>query len=275
MRKGRRSMERLFCCELRLAAVLWLSTLAWAQGPALTTIQDTIYRADGTPAAGTVLISWPSFTTAEGDPVAAGTQSVAIGTGGAFTTQLVPNVGATPAGTYYTVVFQLDDGTVRTEYWAVPTTSPATLAQVRMMPGAGPTNLVATQQYVNAAVANRALDASVVHLAGGETISGTKQFAVPPALPAPVGPGDAANKGYVDTAVQNVGAGNFVAKAGDTMTGPLTLPGEPGRMKLAEDRLTALEKNDIRRSVYDRIVNATIAFAISAAIAMHERLGIR
>jgi len=268
-------MERLFCCELRLAAVLWLSTLAWAQGPALTTIQDTIYRADGTPAAGTVLISWPSFTTAEGDPVAAGTQSVAIGTGGAFTTQLVPNVGATPAGTYYTVVFQLDDGTVRTEYWAVPTTSPATLAQVRMMPGAGPTNLVATQQYVNAAVANRALDASVVHLAGGETISGTKQFAVPPALPAPVGPGDAANKGYVDTAVQNVGAGNFVAKAGDTMTGPLTLPGEPGRMKLAEDRLTALEKNDIRRSVYDRIVNATIAFAISAAIAMHERLGIR
>jgi hypothetical protein len=50
---------------------------------------------------------------------------------------------------------------------------------------------------------------------------------------------------------------------------------QPGRMKLAEDRLTALEKNDIRRSVYDRILNATIAFAISAAIAMHERLGIR
>jgi hypothetical protein len=51
--------------------------------------------------------------------------------------------------------------------------------------------------------------------------------------------------------------------------------GQPGRMKLAEDRLTALEKNDIRRSVYDRIVNATIAFAISAAIAMHDRLWAR
>jgi len=50
---------------------------------------------------------------------------------------------------------------------------------------------------------------------------------------------------------------------------------QPGRMKLAEDRITALEKNDIRRSVYDRIVNATIAFAIGAAIAMHDRLGIR
>ena len=34
-----------------------------AQGPALTTISDTVYRADGTAASGTVLISWPSFQT--------------------------------------------------------------------------------------------------------------------------------------------------------------------------------------------------------------------
>jgi hypothetical protein len=51
--------------------------------------------------------------------------------------------------------------------------------------------------------------------------------------------------------------------------------GQPGRMKLAEDRLTALERNDIRRSVYDRIVNAAIAFAISALIAFHDHFGIR
>jgi Lower baseplate protein N-terminal domain len=79
---------------------------------------------------------------------------------------------------------------------------------------------------VNTAVATRALDATVVHLAGTETITGTKQFAVPPALPAPAGVNDAANKGYVDAAVANVGAGSFVSKAGDTMTGPLTLPAE-------------------------------------------------
>jgi hypothetical protein len=48
--------------------------------------------------------------------------------------------------------------------------------------------------------------------------------------------------------------------------------GQPGRVKLAEDRIMALEKNDIRRSVYDRIVNAAIAFAISAVIAMHDHL---
>jgi hypothetical protein len=51
--------------------------------------------------------------------------------------------------------------------------------------------------------------------------------------------------------------------------------GQPGRMKLAEDRIKQLEKNDIRRSVYDRLVNAAITMAISAAIAMHERWGIR
>ena len=50
---------------------------------------------------------------------------------------------------------------------------------------------------------------------------------------------------------------------------------QPGRMKLAEDRIMILEKNDIRRSVYDRIVNAAIATAVSAAIAMHDHLGLR
>jgi hypothetical protein len=48
---------------------------------------------------------------------------------------------------------------------------------------------------------------------------------------------------------------------------------QPGRMKLAEDRLVLLEKSEIRRSVYDRIVNAAITVAISAAIAMHDRWG--
>ncbi|HVO79963.1 MAG TPA: hypothetical protein VMT28_04495 [Terriglobales bacterium] len=46
-------------------------------------------------------------------------------------------------------------------------------------------------------------------------------------------------------------------------------------MKLAEDRLTVLERNDIRRSVYDRLVNAAIAVAVSAAIALHDHLGLK
>ena len=207
-----------------------------AQGPAVTTISGPVYRADGTAASGMALISWPSFQTAAGDTVTAGNQSVTIGAGGAFTAQLVPNAGASPAGTLYVVVFQLDDGTVRTEYWSVPTTSPATIAGVRTTPGTGLGNSVVTQQYVDAAVANRALDSSVVHLAGSETITGTKQFSIPPSLPQPTGSTDAANKGYVDAAVSNVGSGSYVSKAGDTMTGPLTLPGDPASPQQAADR---------------------------------------
>jgi len=46
--------------------------------------------------------------------------------------------------------------------------------------------------------------------------------------------------------------------------------GQPGRMKLAEDRLMVLERNDIKRTVYDRIVTAAIAFAVSALITLHD-----
>jgi hypothetical protein len=44
--------------------------------------------------------------------------------------------------------------------------------------------------------------------------------------------------------------------------------GQPGRMKLAEDRILALERNDVRRTVIERLVNAGIAVFISAAIAL-------
>jgi hypothetical protein len=46
---------------------------------------------------------------------------------------------------------------------------------------------------------------------------------------------------------------------------------QPGRMKLAEDKIAALQSNDVRRSVYDRLLNAGIAIAISVAIAMRDR----
>src|ERR1700674_4010146 len=190
---------------IALMTALMLSITLQAQGPALTTVSGTVYRADGTAASGTVLISWPSFQTAEGDAVAAGKLSVTIRPLGAFTAQLVPNVGASPAGTYYVVVFQLDDGTVRTEYWAVPATSPTTIAAVLTTPGAGLGNFAATQQYV-------------------------------------------------DAAVSNVGSGSFVSKAGDTMTGPLTLPADPTAPNQATDRHYV----DSGLSVKADLVNGTV-----------------
>lgn len=46
---------------------------------------------------------------------------------------------------------------------------------------------------------------------------------------------------------------------------------QPGRMKLAEDRISLLEKSDIRRGVYDRLINAAVATGISTLIALHSR----
>jgi len=175
-------------------------TASWAQTPSTTTISDVVYRADGTLAGGTLLISWPTFSTAAGQAVAAGRKSVTLAEGGVLSVDLVPNTGATPPGTFYTVVYQLDDGTVKTEYWIVTATSPTTIAAVRTVLGSG------------------------------------------------------------NSAVTTSGVGSFVSKAGDSMSGPLQLPGE---------------KSEIRRGVYDRIVNAAITAAISAAIALHDRWGFK
>jgi hypothetical protein len=45
--------------------------------------------------------------------------------------------------------------------------------------------------------------------------------------------------------------------------------GQPGRMTQAEHRILALERNDVRRTVIERLVNAGIAVAISAVMALH------
>jgi hypothetical protein len=196
-------------------------------GPPLTTVADTVYMADGSPAQGVLIISWPAFETAGGTAVAPGNVQVTLGPEGALSVALAPNAGAVPAGVYYSVVYQLQPSEVRTEYWVVPATSPATLAQVRTTPGSGSAGQPVSMQYVNTALAAKANDNAVVHLADSETITGTKSFTVPPNVPTPIGTTDVANKSYVDNSVAAVGAGNYLPVAGGTMTGPLTLSASP------------------------------------------------
>jgi hypothetical protein len=203
------------------------AALAPQSGPTLTSVVDTVYMADGNPAQGVLVITWPAFVAADGTAVAPGSLDVTLGTNGALNVALSANVGATPAGVYYTVVYQLQPSEVRTEYWVVPVSSPATLAQVRTTPGAGTAAQPVSAQYVNSALAGKANDNAVVHLAGTETVTGTKTFAVSPNVPAPVNTGDVANKAYVDSSVATVGSGNYVPSAGGAMTGPLTLSGNP------------------------------------------------
>ena len=229
---GRRPMGRLFYWALigviaafgfRLSA---LGAVPQNEVPT-TTVADTVYLADGTKAAGTLIITWPGFVTVDRSAVAGGSTSVTLGTNGALDVALVPNAGATPAGVYYTVVYQLGAGQVRTEYWVVPTNSPVNLATVRTTPGAGMAAQPASMQYVNSALATKANDNTVVHLGGSETISGLKTFASAPNVPTPTSAGQVANKNYVDSSLATVGAGNYLSTAGGTMTGPITLAGLP------------------------------------------------
>ncbi len=144
--------ERLFCCLISL--LLAVGVARQVQAVTTTTVQDVVYRADGQPARGTLVISWPAFTTAANLAVAAGSMSVAIGPQGAISIALVPNAGGTPEGTYYKVVYKLDDGSTSEEYWSVPATGTTTIAAVRskIVPS-GVAIQVASRQYVDNAIA--------------------------------------------------------------------------------------------------------------------------
>ena len=230
--EGRRPMGRLFYWALMFMIIASglgsrASGVAPQAGPATTTVSDTVYLADGTAAAGSLIITWPAFVTANGVAVAGGTTSVSLGPNGALSVALISNAGATPAGVYYSVVYQLGAGEVRTESWVVPATSPASLSAVRMTPGSGVAAQPVSMQYVNSELATKADDSAVVHLTGTETISGAKVFANSPSVPAPTKSGDIANKSYVDQSVSNVGAGTYLSTSGGTMLGPITLPGNP------------------------------------------------
>lgn len=155
-----------------------------------TTVQDTVYRADGSYAAGTILVSWPAFVSASGKTVSAGKLNVAIGANGQVMVNLAPNVGATPVGSYYTAVYHLDDGTVKTEYWEVPNVASTTVAAIRtlVMPASVAVQTLSTTQVT-------AMLGQYLPLQGGD-MSGSLQLSGDPQQPM-----QAATKNYVDSAV--------------------------------------------------------------------------
>ncbi len=193
-----------------------LAAMAWTQAVSTTTVQGTTYLANGQPGAGTVAISWPSFTTAAGQAVAADSTTVKIGPDGFVSVNLAPNVGATPAGEYYTAVFYMSDGSTSTQYWVVPAAAQATLAQVqaKLMPAAQAVQTV-SKAYVDQAIAE--LNQSGMTASGG-TLSGPLYLSSDPTQPL-----QAADKHYVDTQVATA-----VPLAGGNMTGALTTPAVNG-----------------------------------------------
>ncbi|HUS20246.1 MAG TPA: hypothetical protein VMZ25_11410 [Terriglobales bacterium] len=234
IRYGRPAGRLFYLLISVLCMVSAIRAGAAQSGPQLTTIADVIYRANGGPATGTVVISWPAFNTADNKPVAAGELSIAIGNEGTVNFALVPNEGGDPGGTFYKAVYKLSDGTTFTEYWVVPAASPTTIAAIRasVVPRQVGSQFV-NRNYVDTALA--ATNQQVVHKTGGESITGVKTFAASPEVPVPASGVAAVNKDYVTAAVTAISEG-FVDKSGDTMYGPLTIPDDPAAPGHATNR---------------------------------------
>ena len=119
--------------SLLQVALLASSALA---GPPLTTIQDVLYKADGTRFNGTLTISWSSFEAIDTSDIATQSTTVQV-VDGNLRVQLVPTTSATPA-VYYTVTYNSEGRIQFQETWAVPSSAQTLrVRDVRIaMPGA-------------------------------------------------------------------------------------------------------------------------------------------
>ncbi len=202
-----------------------------------TTVQGTVYRADGGPAGGTLLLNWPAFTTPQNQAVAAGNASAAIGADGFVSVNLTPNADALPTGTYYTAVYHLNDGTVNQEYWIVPDSANASIASVRaqLQPSTVAVQPV-SKAYLDNAIAS--LNGSWLPLAGG-TLTGALSLNGDPAAA-----NQAATKHYADQL-----AAAQLPLAGGTITGPLNAQQIEGRLYADQWQSGAGSNNGIAMSL--------------------------
>ena len=221
-----------------------------------TTVQGTVYRADGTAATGTLLVSWTAFSTASNQAVAAGNTTATIGSDGFVSLQLAPNAGATPVGSYYSVVYHLNDGTVSKEYWVIPATSSATIASVRaqLQPATVAVQSV-SKSYVDALVSSIAPTTNnFLPLAGG-SLTGPLQLSSDP-----VSGAQAATKHYVDGAVAGA-----LPLSGGVVTGTLGVANEIAKLPRADVRSADFAGGADPTGSTDSLaaIQAAVAFAVT------------
>jgi hypothetical protein len=104
-----------------LVAALWLAVSAVAT-PSLSTIQDVLYKADGTRFNGTLTITWNNFQPANSTAIVAQGSTVVNVTNGYLQVQLVPSTTAIPLATY-NVTYTSNGKALFREVWAVPATT--------------------------------------------------------------------------------------------------------------------------------------------------------
>ncbi len=112
------------------AMAMWLPIAIFA-APPLSTIEDVLYKADGSKFNGVAFVEWKSFQAANFSNIATHSVTVTI-LDGAIRVQLVPTTNASP-GAYYSVRYHSDGRIQFGEIWAVPPSAvPLKLRDVRV-----------------------------------------------------------------------------------------------------------------------------------------------
>lgn len=122
----------------RLTQVLAIFAICFASiasaQPTLTTIQDVLYRADGTRYNGTIFIRYNSFLAGDASDIATANLTLPI-VNGVLRVQLVPTTTAS-AGAQYNVTYNNAGVNQFTEVWSVPLSSvPLRVRDVRVSNG--------------------------------------------------------------------------------------------------------------------------------------------
>lgn len=115
----------------------------------LTTVADVLYKPDGSPAEGRLWVSNTSVMIGpDGSEIPAFTTIVVPAVNGAFSVELVPNLGSTPNGTSYSVKWGVTEQYYR-EVWVVPESpNPAKLVDVRVLKPPIPDIMIPLEQVL-------------------------------------------------------------------------------------------------------------------------------
>ncbi|MGD0581229.1 MAG: hypothetical protein ABSC08_20220, partial [Bryobacteraceae bacterium] len=119
-----------------LAALICAGVRPAQAAPPLTTIQDQLFRADGTLVSGILIISWKGFVASDNSNIPTNSIRVPV-SGGTLRVRLTPTTTAkTPAS--YLVQYLVDGKLTDINVWAVPpSNAPVPIQLVKVTPPAG------------------------------------------------------------------------------------------------------------------------------------------